>query len=181
MSSSSVRPDSKPRLQTHRKYSFATLVLVAAYPIVAWWALEYGGRIGATALWAGALPQVFCYVGLLWVFGRSLRGDREPLITRIARFVHGELSQERAHYTRQVTIFWCLFFAAMAVTSVFMFFFVSIDAWLFFANVLNLPILGCAFIAEYMYRLIRHPNFTNESLTAPIRAYRRYRGVAGND
>lgn len=179
MSSSSARPESKrppPKLR-----SYLVVALLAAYPIVAWWAFIHGGRVGTTALWAGALPQGFCYLGLLWLFGRSLRGNREALITRVARFVHGELSLEKARYTRQVTAFWCVFFAAMAVTSVSILLFVSIDAWLFFANVLNLPILGCAFLAEFAYRLLRHPNFANESLTASIRAYKRYRGAAGND
>lgn len=179
MSSSSARPESKRRLLKLRNYLVVTLV--AAYPFVAWWAFSHGGRVGATALWAGALPQVFYYLGLLWLFGRSLRGSREALITRIARFVHGELSAEKEHYTRQVTVFWCVFFAGMAVTSVSILFFVSIDAWLFFANVLNLPILACAFLAEYAYRLVRYPQFAHESLTAPIRAYRRFRGSTGND
>ena len=179
MSSSSAPPESK--LRPPKLRSCLVVALVAAYPIVAWWAFMFGGRVAATALWAGALPQIFCYLGLLWFFGRSLRGNREALITRVARFVHGELSLEKERYTRQVTAFWCVFFAAMAVTSASILIFVSIDAWLFFANVLNLPILGCAFLAEFTYRLLRHPNFANESLTAPIRAYRRYRGAAGND
>jgi uncharacterized membrane protein len=179
MSSSSALPDSKRRLLKFRNYS--VVALIAAYPFVAWWAFAYGGRIGASALWAGALPQVFCYLGLLWFFGRSLRKGREALITRIARFVHGDLSPEKERYTRQVTVFWCVFFATMAITSIFILLFVSIDAWLFFANVLNLPILGGAFLAEYTYRLVCHPNFAHESLTAPFRAYRRYRECARND
>jgi uncharacterized membrane protein len=179
MSSSSDQPESK-RFPVKLR-SVLVVALMAAYPLVAWWAFNYGGRLGATALWAGALPQIFCYLGLLWLFGRSLRGDREALITRVARFVHGDLSLEKERYTRHVTAFWCVFFAAMAVTSASILLFVSIDAWLFFANVLNLPILACAFLAEFTYRLLRHPNFANESLTAPIRAYRRYRGAAGND
>ena len=179
MSSSNDPPESQRRLPKLRSYLI--VALVAAYPMVAWWAFNYGGRVGATALWVGAVPQIFCYLGLLWLFGRSLRGNREALLTRVARFVNGELSREKERYTRQVTAFWCVFFAAMAFTSVCILLFVSIDAWLFFANVLNLPILVCAFLAEFTYRLLRHPNFANESLTAPIRAYRRYRGAAGND
>ena len=179
MSSSSARPESKRRRPKLR--NFLVVVLVVAYPFAAWWAFAYGGRVGATALWAGASPQIFCYLALLWFFGRSLSGGREALITRIARFVHGELSPEKERYTRQVTVFWCVFFAAMAVTSLSILLFVSVDAWLFFANVLNLPLLGSAFLAEYTYRLMRHPNFAHESLTAPIRAYRRYRETAGKN
>jgi uncharacterized membrane protein len=179
MSSSGAPPESKRRLFKLR--TSLVVALVAAYPIVAWWAFEYGGRVGAAALWAGAVPQIFCYASLFWFFARSLRGNREALITRVARFVHAEVSVERARYTRQVTVFWSVYFAAMAVISVSILTFVSTDAWLFFANVLNLPILVCAFLAEYVYRLVRHPNFAGESLTAPIRAYKRYRGAAESD
>lgn len=179
MSSSNARPESKRRLFKLRNY--LVVAALVAYPVVAWWAFTYGGRVGETALWIGALPQVFCYLGLLWLFGRSLRGGREALITRIARFVHGELSPEKARYTRQVTVFWCVFFAGMAISSISILLFVSVDAWLFFANVLNLPLLGAAFLAEYAYRLVRLPQSARESLTAPIRAYRRFRGFPGND
>ena len=180
ISGGNAQPDLKRRFSKLR--NVIVVALVVAYPFVAWWVFTYGGRIGATALWAGALPQVFCYLGLLWLFGRSLLGGREALITRIARFVHGgELSLEKERYTRQVTVFWCLFFAGMAVTSVSILLFVSVDAWLFFANVLNLLLLGCAFLAEYAYRLVRFPKSTHASLTAAIRAFRRVRGSLLND
>jgi uncharacterized membrane protein len=179
MSSSSVRPESKRRLPALRSY--LVVAVLVAYPIVAWWVFVFGGRIGETALWFGASPQIFCYLGLLWLFGRSLRRGREALITRVARFVHGELSPEKERYTRQVTVFWCVFFAGMAITSVFLLLFVSVDAWLFFANVLNLPILVFAFLAEYAFRLVHLPESARESLAAPLRAYRRFRGSPEND
>lgn len=179
MSSSSARPESSRRLLTLR--NTLIVAVIVAYPFIAWWALAFGGRVGETALWFGAVPQVFCYLGLLWLFGRSLIRGREALITRVARFVHGELPPEKERYTRQVTIFWCVFFAGMAITSMLLLLLVSVDAWLFFANVLNLPLLGCAFLAEYAYRLVRLPQSARETLTAPLRAYQRFRGSPEND
>jgi uncharacterized membrane protein len=173
MSSSSAQPESK---RTPVKFrGLLVVVLAAAYPIAAWWVFARGGDVGAKALWVTAFPQVFCYLGLLWLFGRSLTAGREALLTRFARFVHGDISSAIERYTRQITVFWCLFFAAMAITSASLLIFVSTDAWLFFANVLNLPLLVCAFVAEYGYRSVRFPDATYPSLTATVAAFRRFR------
>ena len=97
------------------------------------------------------------------------------MLTRFARYVHGEISPEVERYTRQITVMWCVFFAAMATVSVSLFVLVSTDAWLFFANVLNLPLLVCAFVVEYAYRSLRFPNAPYPSLAATINAFRRFR------
>lgn len=155
--------------------------LLTAYPLAAWWAAEYGGVAGQAALWVGALPQVFCYLGLLWLFGRTLSPGREALITRLARIVHGELPPEIVRHTRRVTVFWSVFFAAMALTSVLLLLMVSVDAWLFFANVLNFPLVAGAFVGEYGYRLLRFPDFAHVSLTGTIRAFRSFRASISGD
>ena len=178
MSSSSAQPESKPTSVRFR--GVLILLAVLGYPAAAWWTFAHGGNVGATALWVAALPQVFCYVGLLWLFGRSLVGSREAILTRFARFVHGDISPDIARYTRQITVFWSLFFAGMAITSVSLLIFVSAGAWLFFANVLNLPLLVCAFLAEYAYRSIRFPGATYPSLTATVTAFRRFRDSREN-
>ncbi len=178
MSSSSAQPESK---RTPVKFRGPLLLLVIlAYPAVAWWTFAHGGELGAAALWVAALPQVFAYVGLLLLFGRSLLGPREAILTRFARFVHGEISVEIARYTRQITIYWSLFFAAMAITSLLLLVFVSAGAWVFFANVLNLPLLVCAFLAEYAYRSTRFPGAAHPSLAATVTAFRRFRDTREN-
>ncbi|UCD68967.1 MAG: hypothetical protein JSW48_02385, partial [Betaproteobacteria bacterium] len=80
-----------------------------------------------------------------------------------------------ASYTRQITVFWCGFFIAMAIVSASLLVFVSADAWLFFANVLNLPLVVTAFVAEYVYRSVRFPNGPYPSLAATVAAFRRFR------
>lgn len=175
MSSSSVPPDSKRR--TFKLRSLLIFFLITGYPFAAWWALAHGGLVGTTALWIAALTQVFCYLALLWIFGRSLLTGREALLTRFARFVHGEIPSAIEIYTRQLTVFWCGFFATMAIVSASLFVFVSTDGWLFFANVLNLPLVVGAFVAEYLYRSLRFPNRPYPSLAATIDAFRRFRGT----
>jgi uncharacterized membrane protein len=173
MSSSSVSPESKR--SSFKLRNLLILSLIAGYPLAAWGLFVHGGRAGTTALWIAALPQVFCYAALLWLFGRSLMRGREALLTRFARFVHGEISAAVEIYTRQITVFWCGFFVAMAMVSASLLFFVSTDAWLFFANVLNLPLVVGAFVAEYLYRSLRFPNAPYPSLAATIDAFRRFR------
>ena len=152
--------------------------MVASYPVIAWWVFARGGVVGETALWIAATPQMFCYIGLLWFFGRSLSPHREALITRLARFVHGEISPAVECYTRRLTVFWSVFFAAMATTSVTLLLFVSKDAWLFFANVVNLPLLVGVFMGEYFYRSSRFPD--TPSLMDTIRAFRNFRSTPGS-
>jgi len=173
MSSSSAQPESNRRPLKLR--SLLILSLVAGYPLAAWWIFAHREPAGTAILWLAGLPQAFCYLGLVWLFGRTLIGGREALLTRFARFVHGEISPAVECYTRRITLLWCVFFAAMATISVSLFVVVSTDAWLFFANVLNLPLLVCAFVVEYAYRSLRFPNAPYPSLAATINAFRRFR------
>src|SRR4051794_12558693 len=46
---------------------------------------------------------------MLWMFARTLRPPREPLITAFARRVHGTLPPHIERYTRHVTAMWCVF------------------------------------------------------------------------
>ena len=174
MSSSGAQPETKRRPLKLR--SLLLLSLVTGYPLLAWWLFVHRGGAGTTVLWLGGLPQGFCYLGLLWLFGRSLVSGREALITRFARFFHGEISPAVERYTRQITILWCVFFAGMLIADVSLFTFVSADAWLFFANVLNLPLVIGVFVAEYVYRSFRFPDWPYPSLAATVAAFRRFYG-----
>jgi uncharacterized membrane protein len=117
-------------------------------------------------------PYVVACVLLLWLFGRTLRAGREPLVTRIARHVHGTLPPDIELYTRRVTWAWCIYFAVMATTSVALFAFAPLRVWSWFANVLNVPFILLMFAAEYIYRVLRFPNFSHASFLTAIRAAR---------
>src|SRR6185436_6251882 len=105
--------------------SLAPLGLTAA--AAAWFAFRRGGRravlvlvllgalLGCVARWpqaARALPlltQLAICMGLMWLFGRTLLPGREPLVTFIARLVHGPLPAPIMRYTRNVTRAWTAF------------------------------------------------------------------------
>jgi hypothetical protein len=47
---------------------------------------------------------------------------------------------------------------------------------LLFANVLNVPLLACAFVAECIRRALRYPHFSHASMLASLDAFRRVAG-----
>jgi uncharacterized membrane protein len=173
---------------------FLTIAPLAAALI---WVMgrSWRGRLGLTALtlaavsgwiaWraAGAnpalvylLPHVGAYLFMLWLFGHTLMPGREALITRLARRIHGTLPAEIERYTLRVTMAWCLFFAGMALTSLLLFFLAPLAVWSVFANLLNLPLVVAMFLAEYLYRILRYPNFSHASIRSTIRAFQKYAG-----
>jgi len=125
------------------------------------------------------LPSILVYGALLWIFARTLAPGREALVTRLARLVHGTLPEDIAAYTRQVTWAWCVFFAAMGLTSALLFAFGSLAAWSLFVNVLGLPLIVAMFVVEYIYRVLRYRQFTHAPLFASVWAFRKFgRGLA---
>lgn len=108
---------------------------------------------------------------MMWFFGHTLFGGREPLISRIARLIHGDAYPEVASYTRYVTAAWSVYFALQVIISALLYAFASITAWSFFINVLNLPLLAMMFIGEYLYRSIAHPGHPRTSIRQSIEVY----------
>jgi hypothetical protein len=92
--------------------ALATWVVLAALLLVPAW-------LGHAQLALMALPVVFLG-GVSWVFARTLRRGREPLISRCARVIEGEarlaLPGVRG-YTRGVTWYWAGLLGAMALLS----------------------------------------------------------------
>ncbi|HKQ26634.1 MAG TPA: hypothetical protein VJT81_19465 [Burkholderiales bacterium] len=148
----------------------SALMLASVGGWVAWRAA------GANPALVYLLPHVGAYVFMLWLFGHTLMSGREALITRLARTVHGTLPQEVERYTRQVTTAWCLFFASMALTSLLLFFLAPLAIWSVFANLLSLPLVVAMFLAEYLYRILRYPNFSHASIRSTIQVFLKHGG-----
>jgi uncharacterized membrane protein len=102
---------------------------------------------------ASALTHWAIYTTLLLTFALTLLPGREPLISGMARRMHGGLSDEMVVYTRRVTIAWSVFFAAQLLTSITLFCFAPLVVWSFFVNILDLPLVAAMFAAEYAVRL----------------------------
>ena len=144
-----------------------TLVLVTAGGAI--FLLEYLEPWGLAA--AYGVPHAAAYVFLLWYFGRTLRRGTEPLVTRLARRVHGTMPPSMVTYTRRVTIAWCVFFAAQLAASALLLLFSSLDRWSLVVNVLNFPLVAAMFVAEYAYRSVRHRDFPHASLLKSIQSF----------
>jgi len=118
-----------------------------------------------------AAPHATIYCFLLWLFGRTLLRGREPLITGVARRVHGTLEPEIEAYTRRVTQAWCLFFAAQLAVSALLFALVPLPVWSLFVNLLNAPLLVLMFAGETLYRGYRYPDHPRVSIASTLRAF----------
>ena len=120
---------------------------------------------------ATGLPHAAANGLLLWWFARTLRDGSEPLITRVARRVHGTLSTPIVSYTRKVTIAWCAFFAGQIAVSAVLFLLAPLETWSLFVNVLNLPLVVLMFAGEYLVRVTSHPEHPRASIAATLRAF----------
>lgn len=122
-----------------------------------------------------ALPHAFAYLTLLFGFAWSLLAGQEAVLTRIATRIRGPLQPELRLYSRRVTFVWCIFFAAQLVGSFTLFIWAPAEVWSFFVNVLNLPLVLLMFGAEYLYRLIRFPEYRHDSFSDMMRVFTKAR------
>ncbi|MBS1143839.1 MAG: transrane protein [Proteobacteria bacterium] len=107
------------------------------------------------------------------LFGRSLIGDGEALITQLARAVHeSNLSERKRRYTRRATVAWTLFFLINALISAVLWLFAPLAVWSTFANLLSAPLLAAMFIGEHIWRLYALPPEERPSITMVARAFR---------
>ena len=120
------------------------------------------------------------YLSLLRWFVGSLRPGQEPVVTSLARRIRASMPDKVVHYTRQVTIAWCVFFAAQIATSASLLLLAPRSSWFMFVTVLNLPLLATMTVAEFCCRcwLFRHEPRT--SLLGTLAAMRHMRSAQGN-
>jgi uncharacterized membrane protein len=107
------------------------------------------------------------------VFGRTLRGPGESLVTQMARLVHGGvLSARQLVYTRGVTIAWSLFFLVMALVSVALFLWAPTPVWSTFAYLLGGPLIGLMFLGEFLWRRHALAGEDKATIADAIRAWK---------
>jgi len=154
-----------------------------------WWSVSVAvaTAILLAWLWPGVrqnVPLVYylqhlgIHLALAALFGRTLFGPGEAMITQLARLADGELSQRKARYTRNVTIAWTAFFLANAMLSTLLYNFAPISIWSLHANVLTLPLVALMFGAEFVVRQFALPPHERTGFIDSIRAYRRARSSA---
>ena len=120
------------------------------------------------------LEHVAINLALAVVFGRTLFGGREPLVTRFARIIHGDLPVEVERYARKVTIAWTALFIGICVASCVLYLGGWLEAWSFLANFLNPALLVAMFVLEYAVRHRVLPNWERVGVLGGIRAFSRH-------
>ena len=117
-------------------------------------------------LTVGLLP-VLVNLLLARLFQMTLRPGVEPLISRIARFARQEpagLPAELAAYTRRLTWAWVVFFVVLALNSLLLAAFGSLESMLLFANTLNFLFMALFFVGENLYRRYRYRAYSHTPL-----------------
>jgi uncharacterized membrane protein len=149
----------------HRAVAVVVAVL-AGLAIARWWPV-----LAAHFPWLYLVQQAGVYAFLGLMFGRSLIGGREALCTHWATQVHGALSPAMTRYTRQVTMAWTVFFAAMTSALVVVFLLAPLHIWSAFANFCGLPLVVAMFIGEYLVRGQVLPGIDHASILDGVRAF----------
>lgn len=151
----------------HRVITLGAVMLFATSVFIAW------PFLGKNTAFLYYLDHLGAYCFLAVLFGRSLRGPQESLVTQMARRVHrGVLSEAQAIYTRKVTAAWTLFFASMAATSSVLFLIAPVHVWSLFANLLGGPLIALMFLAEYGWRRHALKEENKASIMDAIKAWR---------
>ena len=152
----------------------AVLLALAALGLQGW----RGGGVAPATLYVA--QHVVIHAALAVLFALTLRPGHEPLVTALARRVHGHLGPGMAAYSRKVTIVWALYFVVMGTVSIALYAFAPFDAWAVFANLATPAAMALLFVAEFLVRYWLHPEFERATFGAAISAYSR-RGSAPAD
>lgn len=111
------------------------------------------GRLGLI-YW---LQEVSFQFALFLTFASTLLANRKPLCTRFAEMAYGEITPNHAHYAKQITWLWSIFFGSMVIISTGLFLLMPLSVWSIFSNFLYLPLVILMFIAELWVRRKRLP------------------------
>jgi uncharacterized membrane protein len=124
--------------------------------VPALWLLQHVGGHGALAL----------------VFGRTLLPGEVPLATRVARAVLPSMPPAVVRYTRGVTVAWTLYFVAMAVLSLALYFGAGPAAWSTFATLVSGPLVGLMFVLEFALRRFMVPASHRATIAQTVAGFR---------
>lgn len=118
------------------------------------------------------MPPIVVNALLCWLFGRTLRRGREPIISYIARLDRGVLPPELARYTRRLTCIWTVFFALVGAASAGLALLSPQELWAIFTDVSYL-FAGLLFFGEFVYRRLRYRRYPHSSALHVIRNIRK--------
>ncbi|WP_313144049.1 COG4648 family protein [Komagataeibacter nataicola] len=108
---------------------------------------------------------------LLLLFAHALRPGHEPLVTMLARQVHGTLRPDVLLYTRQLTWAWSFFFAVQLLLPALLALVGPAGWWRAVLHGASMPLVLVMFGVEAGVRRWRIRNFDHASIMDSIRAF----------
>lgn len=140
----------------------------------------YGIGHSDAVRYAVYLPSLAIPGALAAVFGTTLRANREPMISMIARIERGGvLAQDLIVYTRRLTQVWTGIFVLMFALALGLIVAGEIEWWSLVTNVLNYVAIGLMFAVEYAYRRWRFPHHPHRGFVDHIRTVASHRRRTG--
>ena len=156
-----------------QRRQWLTLAACAALLLLLVAVVLRGGVANAQRLYV--LQHGGIHLALAWTFGMTLRAGEKALITDLAEGLHRRLNQSftpaLALYTRGVTMLWTAYFLAMVAVSAALYAVAPWPWWTFYCTVLTPLAAAALFIAEYLWRYRRHPEFPRVTMRAAFNAY----------
>ncbi len=145
---------------------------VAALGLVACAAWRYRGDLSGHVEALLYVENLVFLLAMAVLFGRTLVGDREALVTRFARIARaGDMPPRIVRYSRRLTALWAAFFVAAAVVSTTLYATQSHAVWSSFVNLAIWPAIGLIFVVEYGVRLRVFPDERPSSFATAFRAF----------
>jgi uncharacterized membrane protein len=155
-------------------------LIVATLAVIAAVVLVFGVPTRSVGLAVGGICHAAAYSGLLIWFAGSLRRDREPVVTGLARQMRRTMPVTVVRYTRLVTIAWCIFFGAQLGMSAALLAVAPQAVWWSFVNLLNVPLIMAMILAEFGCRLLLIRQEHRTGLIATLAGLRHIRGLPGS-
>ena len=149
--------------------------LVVAAVAAAWLWLGLPARSIGLAISGSCHAAVYACL-LIW-FATSLRSGREPVITGFARSMRRTMPDRVVHYTRKVTVAWCLFFAAQLGVSAALLIAAPVSEWSDFVALWNFPLVVAMGLAEFGCRMLLFRRESHTGLVATLAGLRQIGGL----
>jgi uncharacterized membrane protein len=120
------------------------------------------------------LQHAGIHLALAFTFGITLRAGATPLIVAMGEKVHRVFTAEMRAYARRLTAAWVVYFVAMIGVSLLVYALAPWPWWSLFCNLITPAAALGFFVAEHVYRYLRHPHFEPVSLRAAWDAYQKH-------
>jgi uncharacterized membrane protein len=102
--------------------------------------------------WLDLVQQAGVYGLVMVSFARSLWPGKTPLCTQLAIQMHGTLDASEIAYTRRATAAWAVFYLALTITIVVLFFVAPLKVWSMFVNFATFGLIVAMALGDHLLR-----------------------------